>query len=138
MVASGFSQRKVNVKAKQNDRQRSQGSKKLLVQFSQALLKNKKRLIKDRSTTVGVYFSKNIKRLLQGFLSEKLSEMLRKSQNKVLGREAQFRRSFQYSLVMVNSWIRHGLSKINHQLLEFFFSKNNKKFHQGFLSEKLR
>ncbi|KAI4473815.1 hypothetical protein M0802_015931 [Mischocyttarus mexicanus] len=49
-----------------------QGSKKLSVLFSQGKLKDKTRLIQDKSTTVGVFFSKTIKRLRQGFLSEKI------------------------------------------------------------------
>ncbi|KAI4475073.1 hypothetical protein M0802_015300 [Mischocyttarus mexicanus] len=74
-VASGFSQRKVKVKAKQSDRQGGQGSKNLLVQFSQGYLKDKKRLIPDESTTARVFLSKNFKRLRQGFFREKLRKV---------------------------------------------------------------
>ncbi|KAI4479454.1 hypothetical protein M0802_014382 [Mischocyttarus mexicanus] len=57
--------RNVKVKSKQSNRQGGQGSKKLLVKFSQGQLKEKTRLILDKSTTVGVFFSKNIKSLRQ-------------------------------------------------------------------------
>ncbi|KAI4472845.1 hypothetical protein M0802_016477 [Mischocyttarus mexicanus] len=57
--------------------------------LSEGYLKDKTRLIQDESTKVGVFYSKNIQRFCQGFLSEKL----RNSQNKVIGREAQVRRS---------------------------------------------
>ncbi|KAI4473723.1 hypothetical protein M0802_015968 [Mischocyttarus mexicanus] len=44
--------RKVKVKSKQSDRQEGQGSKKLLVLLSQGYLKDKTRLILNKSTTV--------------------------------------------------------------------------------------
>ncbi|KAI4472806.1 hypothetical protein M0802_016495 [Mischocyttarus mexicanus] len=68
----GFFRGKVKVKSKQSHRQGGQCSKKLLVWFSQGKLKDKNQLIQDKSTAVGVFFSKNIKKSRQGFLSEKL------------------------------------------------------------------
>ncbi|KAI4474362.1 hypothetical protein M0802_015643 [Mischocyttarus mexicanus] len=60
-LRSGFFQRKVKVKPKQSDRQGGQGSKKLLVQFSQGKLKDKKRLIQNKSTAAGVFLVKTLK-----------------------------------------------------------------------------
>ncbi|KAI4475092.1 hypothetical protein M0802_015289 [Mischocyttarus mexicanus] len=74
----------------QSDRKGGQGSKNLLVQFSQVNLKNKTRLIQDKSTTVRVFFSNHMKKLRQGFLCKKF----RQSQNKVIGIAAKVRRSF--------------------------------------------
>ncbi|KAI4473754.1 hypothetical protein M0802_015951 [Mischocyttarus mexicanus] len=157
-VASGFSQQKVKVNSKHSNRQGGQGLKKLLVNFRQSQLKDKTRLIQDKSTKVRVFLgqlkdktrlildksttvrvlSKNIKRLRQGFFSEKLSknikrlrqdflsEKLKQSQNKVIGREAKVLRSFKYGLLKVNSTIRHEKSKINQKESEFFLVKTLK------------
>ncbi|KAI4475726.1 hypothetical protein M0802_015050 [Mischocyttarus mexicanus] len=46
---------KVKVKKKQSNKQKGQVSKKILVQFSQGLLKDKRRLIQNKSTTVIVF-----------------------------------------------------------------------------------
>ncbi|KAI4473142.1 hypothetical protein M0802_016291 [Mischocyttarus mexicanus] len=101
--------------------------------LSQGLLKDKTLLILNKSTTVRTFFSKNNKSLRQSFLSKKL----RKSQNKVIGRDAKFRRRFQYSLVKVMSRIRLDYVKTNPEKLEIFLVQNFKRLRQGFLSKKL-
>ncbi|KAI4481262.1 hypothetical protein M0802_013998 [Mischocyttarus mexicanus] len=60
------------------------GCDKVYLAKSKGYLKDKTRFIQDKSTTDGVIFSKNIKKLRQDFLSERL----RLSQNKVIGSEA--------------------------------------------------
>ncbi|KAI4472500.1 hypothetical protein M0802_016762 [Mischocyttarus mexicanus] len=55
------SQQEVKVKSKKSDRQGGQG-----------YLNGKTRLIQDKSTKIGVFFSKIIKRLPQDFLNEEL------------------------------------------------------------------
>ncbi|KAI4472281.1 hypothetical protein M0802_016981, partial [Mischocyttarus mexicanus] len=121
-----FSQQKVKVKSKQSDRQGVLGSQKLLVWFSQGYLKDKTREIQDKTRTVGVFFSENIKILRQDFLSEKL-------------------RHGGYGSKMSLVWFISGYLKDKTRLIKdkstkvgVFFSKNIKNLLQDFLSEKLR
>ncbi|KAI4473301.1 hypothetical protein M0802_016190 [Mischocyttarus mexicanus] len=164
--SQGFPQQKVKVKTKQRDRQGGEWAKKLLVWLSQSLLKDKTRLIQDKSTTFRVLFSKNIKRLRQGFLSEKLRE----SQNKKIRWEVKrfSQGKFQnvasgFSELHVKEKSKQsdrqrgqgskkllvygsqGKLKDNTRLIPdksttdgFFFSKNIKRWRQGFLIAKLR
>ncbi|KAI4473270.1 hypothetical protein M0802_016209 [Mischocyttarus mexicanus] len=111
-------------------------------------LKDKTRFSQDKSTTVRVFFSKNIKRLRQGFLSEKLrlrqgflSEKFRINQHQLdffLVQALKVR-------VMVFSAKSEGYLKDKTRFSQdksttvgVFLSKNFKKSRQGFLSEKLK
>ncbi|KAI4473573.1 hypothetical protein M0802_016049 [Mischocyttarus mexicanus] len=86
-------------------------------------VQHKIRYIQDKSTTVEVFLSKSIKRLRQGFFSEKLRE----TQNKVIGSEAKVLRSFKYGLVKVASWFSQQEVKVKSKQSDRQESRSSKK-----------
>ncbi|KAI4473112.1 hypothetical protein M0802_016304 [Mischocyttarus mexicanus] len=112
--------------------------------FSQGELKDKTRLVQDKSTTVRVYFSNNIERTRQGFLSKKLSKNIKRSCQGFLseklsqGKLKDKTRLVQDKSTTVRVYFSNNIERTCQGFLSKKLSKNIKRWLQGFLSEKLR